>query len=63
MEKNNPSQSVAGLSVIGLFIIGIAGLTAALFAVVNDQNYLGAGVCLAASALAFGLLANAMFRR
>ncbi len=63
MEKKNISSTIAGLSVIGVLVIGFTGIAAALFAVVNEQNYVGAGVCLFASALAFGLLANAVYRR
>lgn len=53
----------AGLSVIGIFIIGIFGFFAAILAIFNEYDYVGAGLCLIASALAFGHLANAMFRK
>jgi len=54
-------------------VAGVAGLVGgigALWRVHNVQHYLeagpfylGAGACLGASALAFGLLTNAIFRR
>ena len=52
-----------GLSIISGFVIGILGFLGALFAAFNANDYVGAGLCLIASALAFGLLANAMFRK
>ncbi len=57
------SSSALGLSIISGFIIGIFGFLGALFAIFNTNDYTGAGLCLIASALAFGLLANAMFRK
>ncbi|MGD8457168.1 MAG: hypothetical protein PVF83_12350 [Anaerolineales bacterium] len=57
------STSFPGLSIIGGFIIGIAGFFAAFLAVFNEYDYVGAGLCLIASALAFGLMSNAMFRK
>ena len=59
-EKSNPVW--AGLSVIGGFIVGIVAFLAGLLAVFNEFNYIGAGICFLASALAFGLLANSIFR-
>jgi hypothetical protein len=61
--SNKKGTSSPGLSIIGGFIIGIAGFFAALLAVFNEYDYVGAGLCLMASALAFGLMANAMFRK
>ncbi|UCD41834.1 MAG: hypothetical protein JSV69_14920 [Chloroflexota bacterium] len=57
--KSNPVW--AGLSVIGGFIVGVVAFLAGLLAVVNEYNYVGAGLCFLAAALAFGLLANSMF--
>ena len=55
--------SYPGLSVIGGFIVGITGILAALLSIFNEYDYVGAGLCLMASAIAFGQLANAMFRK
>ncbi len=52
----------AGLSVIGGFLVGIIAFLAGILAVFNEFNYIGAGLCFMASALAFGLLANSIFR-
>lgn len=60
-KKSNPVW--AGLSVLGGFIVGIIGLLAGLLAILNEFNYIGAGLCFLASALAFGLLANSIYRK
>jgi hypothetical protein len=60
-EKQSPVW--AGLSVLGGFIIGIIAFLAGLLAVFNEYDYVGAGLCFLASAFAFGLLANALFRK
>jgi len=60
-EKRSPVW--AGLSVLGGFIIGIIAFLAGLLAVFNEYDYVGAGLCFLASAFAFGLLANALFRK
>ena len=62
MEVNRGSIW-AGLSVIGAFIVGILGILAGLLAVFNEYNYIGAGLCFLASAFAFGLIANALYRK
>ena len=53
----------AGLSVIAGFIVGFVALLAGLLAVFNEFDYIGAGLCFIAAALAFGLLSNSIFRR
>jgi hypothetical protein len=58
----NQSSILAGLIVIAGSIVGIAAFLAAVLAVFNEYDYVGAGLCLLASAFAFGLLANAIFR-
>jgi hypothetical protein len=52
----------AGLSVILGFIVGFAALLAGLLAVFNEYDYIGAGLCFIAAALAFGLITNSIFR-
>ena len=59
-EKRNPVW--AGLSVLFGFIVGIIAMLAGLLAVINEFDYIGAGLCFLASAFAFGLLANSIFR-
>ena len=46
----------------GSFVTGSLGLVLAVNAALSDE-YIGAGVCLAASALAFGVMAYAFLRR
>ena len=60
-EKRSPVW--AGLSVFGGFVIGIIALLAGILAVFNEYDYIGAGLCFLAAALAFGMLANALFRK
>ncbi len=62
MDENR-SPVWAGLSILGEFLVGIITLLAGLLAVFNEYDYIGAGLCFLASALAFGLLANALFRK
>ena len=51
-----------GIIVIGGFIVGIVALFAGILSVLNEYDYIGAGLCFLASALAFGLLANSILR-
>jgi hypothetical protein len=64
--KNNQQKDhasvLAGSTVLGAYVTGVAGLVMAVIAVLS-ADFVGAGVALAASALAFGLLANAFFRQ
>jgi hypothetical protein len=54
-------EMAGGLAVIGGLIAGFAGLVAALVSFLT-LNLLGAGVCLAAAGISFGLVANAIWR-
>lgn len=56
------AETVAGMSVICGMVVGFTGFAVALLALVTG-NVIGAGVCLGAAALAFGLVANASWRR
>jgi hypothetical protein len=63
------AASWAGLSVIGGLLVGFVSLLAGVLIVINkadieivDVDYVGAGLCFLASALAFGFLANAIYR-
>ena len=60
-NKGNPVW--AGLSVLGSFIVGLIGMLAGLLAILNEFDYIGAGLCFLASGLAFGLLANSIYRK
>ena len=56
-RPNNPRSSGARrLAVVGAFVTGVAGIAMAVFSVIGGEST-GAGALLAASALAFGLLA------
>lgn len=59
--SDKPAPVWAGLSVIGGFVVGIVAFLAGILAVLNEFNYIGAGLCFLAAALAFGLLANSIF--
>ncbi len=52
----------AGLSFLGAFLAGAGGLVGGFVATVNG-DFIGGGIYLLAAAVAFGLSANAVFRR
>lgn len=54
--------AVAGLSVIGAFLAGAGSLFGGLIATASG-DFVGGGAYGIAAALAFGLLANAVYRR
>ena len=58
----NKSPALAGFSIIAGYIVGIVALLAGILVVFNEYDYVGAGLCFLASAFAFGLVANAIFR-
>ena len=60
-NKSNPVW--AGLSLLGGFIVGLIGMLAGFLAILNEFDYIGAGLCFLASAMAFGLLANSIYRK
>ena len=55
-------HTAAGLSATGTLVTGAAGLVGALAAVLAG-DFIGGGFFLGAAALAFGLLANAVYRQ
>ncbi|MBL7220421.1 MAG: hypothetical protein ISS69_09925 [Phycisphaerae bacterium] len=57
------SSMIPGIVIVGCFVVGIAGLFGAVAAICDFKDSTGAGVCLIASAIAFGLAANAVFRK
>ena len=52
---------LAGLSIYGGALVGVGGVLGALLAFA-DGDWQAAGTCLVAAAVAFGALANALFR-
>ena len=54
-------EMAGGLALIGGLVAGFVGLIAALVSFFT-LNLLGAGVCLAAAGISFGLVANAIWR-
>ena len=62
MNKNsNVSETLVGVSLIGCATAGVLGI---IFAITSglSLDWIGAGVCLTASSLSFGLLTNAILR-
>ncbi len=53
--------TMVGQSVLAGMVTGFAGLVVATFSFFSG-DWIGAGVCLVASAVAFGFLANALLR-
>ena len=62
-QDRRQSSMIPGVAIIGCFIVGIAGLFGAVAAICDFKDSTGAGVCLIASAISFGLAANAVFRK
>ena len=60
-EQRSRLELVVGLSVVLGMLTGILALGAAVFAFGNF-DWMALGICLAAAALAFGLIANAVLR-
>ena len=61
MATSDKGAGIGGVAVIGGLISGIASLIVAVFAFLS-YNWIGAGVCLGSAGLAFGLIANAIWR-
>ena len=61
MKKGGLADALVGLAPLGCAITGVVSLVGALWPLVS-ANYVAASVCLAAAALAFGLLVNALLR-
>ncbi len=57
-DKSGWVNSVIGIAVIGSAITGVAALLVALASALSG-DWMAAGTCLIAAALAFGLLAGA----
>ncbi len=63
MAEGRPrGETIAGVAVICGMVTGYAALIASVFAFFSF-NWVGAGACLAAAGLSFGLVANAALRR
>jgi len=60
MDKS--SSALAGFGIIAGYIIGIVAFLVGILAVFNWDDFVGAGVCFLASAVVFGLIANAIYR-
>lgn len=60
-EDWKSGTKIVGLLAFACIIVGIGSIVAALFAFFGGE-FVGAGLCLLAAALAFGLLANAVLR-
>ena len=60
-KKPTRSENMVGFLTIAGMITGCVGLIGAVLAFLN-ADWTGTGLCLAAAALAFGLLANALLR-
>lgn len=58
-DERKKQDTLVGLAVLGSGITGVASLIVGLVSFF-DGEFIAAGVCLIAAALAFGLLANAL---
>ncbi len=62
-RDSRTAGTAIGLSVVGSATVGVAGVIAAVVAGIGYADFVGTGMCLLAAAVAFGLLANAIFRQ
>ena len=62
-DPKDKAAGLGGIMIIGCAVAGAAGLLIALLALLNEHDYSAAGMALLASAVAFGLGANAVFRQ
>jgi len=60
MDKKQ-TTALAGWMILALILTGLLGLFTGFLSFINDYNYIGTGLCLIASALAFGTVLK-MFR-
>lgn len=60
MDKKQ-TTALAGWMILALILTGLLGLFTGFLSFTNDYNYIGTGLCLIASALAFGTVLK-MFR-
>ena len=56
MENETKKCAFGGMAGMGLRIVGILSVIGMIGPVVNDGNYLAAGVCGISASLAFGML-------
>lgn len=61
-DDEQKGKSAAGLAVLFGLLTGFVSLALALVTIYTGSSLVGTGVCLAAAALAFGLIANAALR-
>jgi hypothetical protein len=61
-NREKPPAS-PGFAIMGCFVVGVIGVIAAIGVMFDVQDFRGGGICLVAAALAFGLAANAVFRK
>lgn len=57
------AKAAGGVAIYCGLATGFAGWLLAVLALADESNWEGAALALAASALAFGLMANAVFRQ
>lgn len=64
VDSNRPGSCLVGFASIALGMVGVGGVVAAIGAIggIGKPDFVGAGVCLIASSLSFGLLLNALLR-
>lgn len=66
-DRTDPPQHkptpLPGLAALGCLVTGAGSLFLGLAAVLDKNDFIAAGLCLLASACAFGFLANALFRK
>jgi hypothetical protein len=62
MDNQQRVEMLAGFLIVGAVVTGVCGLLGAVLATFQ-LNWVGAGACLIATAIAFTGLVNAVYRR
>ena len=60
-ETSDRAKAIGGIAIILGMVTGVASLISAYLAFFSG-NWVGTGACLGAAGLAFGLVANALWR-
>lgn len=62
-EESGLANAVIGLCVLGCMVAGIISIYSGIVGLENQGDLTGAGICLAAAGLCFGLVLIAILRR
>jgi hypothetical protein len=61
-KNERRTSGIAGITLLGCVVVGVVGLLAAIVVLLEYNDSSAGALCLLASAIAWGLGANAIFR-